>query len=82
MTFVPLFLYMYWFDIYMLLRHTLANIIFACLNIFDGWIDDKKKSEKLFITMVQKIYSKWILEQLHLLKNALLVRLILNVFLQ
>lgn len=42
-SFVPLFLYMYWFDIYMLLRHTLANIIFACLNIFDVWIIDDKK---------------------------------------
>lgn len=54
MIFVLLFLYMYWFDIYMLLRYILVNIIFVCLNIFDGWIDDKKKSEKLFIIMEEK----------------------------
>lgn len=45
---------MYWFDIYMLLRYILVYIIFVCLNIFDGWIDDKKKSEKLFIIMEEK----------------------------
>lgn len=54
MIFVLLFLYMYWFDIYMLLRYILVNIIFVCLNIFGGWIDDIKKSEKLFIIMEEK----------------------------
>lgn len=58
MTFVPLFLYMYWFDIYMLLRHTLANIIFACLNIFDGWIDDKKKVKNYSLPWYKKYTVK------------------------